>query len=210
MQALRKPASPPAARGAGVHQPTGPVERVSAGLGAFFEGVPADRSRAILDLGGADGVSLEVYGRYARWTRFADVLVAAGAPGGGEDAIAEIPENPQRPYDLVLGWDVLDRLPPEARAPLVRRIADVAGGDARLFLLLASPDATMYELLRWTVRSPERLRFEPDGGFRPPHPPVAPADVKPLLAPFKVRHAVTTRAGFREYVAFRANASSTP
>jgi hypothetical protein len=93
----------------------GQVERTSPGLAVLLERVGEDRSHAVLDLGPAASSSFEVYGRYARWVRFADLLATAGPAADWETAIASLTAPPERLYDLVFAWNILDSVPAEAR-----------------------------------------------------------------------------------------------
>lgn len=183
-----------------------PAERITPGLAAVFERVSEDRSHAVLDLGSADGSSLRVYSRFARWVRFADVLDSASSPAGRAAALSSLPPNPERPYDLVFAWDILDRLPPQDRPGLVARLAELSAPGARLFIVVESSDLRPTDLLRFTLAGIDRVRYESTGEPRPVHAPVLPADVKRLIEPFQVHRAFSTRVGLREYVAvLRAN-----
>src|SRR5688572_5646635 len=107
-----------------------PVERTSAGLAALFEGLSEDRSHAILDLGPASDSSLKVYGRYARWVRFCDIVGTAASPDGWDSAVNTLPSQPEHPYDLIFAWDVLDRLNPADRPQLIARLVEVTAPSA--------------------------------------------------------------------------------
>jgi hypothetical protein len=193
---------PAVAGGPGASGPAaGPIERGSAGLAALFEGVPKSRGLALLDLGAADGDSLAVYQRFARWIRFADVLTAAATPTGWPETLRSLPANPPRPYDLVFAWDALERLPPEEHPRLLARLSAISARGAKLLILLQAPDDPSLHLLSFSLRSTGRLRAEPTGEIRPPHPSIPPAAVKGLLEPFRLHRAFTTRVGLREYVA---------
>jgi hypothetical protein len=98
------------------------LERVSPAVAALFEPVHADGSHAVLDLGPASPSSFNVYGRFARWIRFAEALSLPLPIYDSADPFRVVPENPQQPYDLVLAWNVFDVVPPEARRLLVERL----------------------------------------------------------------------------------------
>lgn len=181
----------------------GRVERTTPGLAALFEGVKEDRSHAVLDLGPASESSLRVYGRYARWVRFADLLSATPSDGEWSAALADIPEQPQRPYDLVFAWNVLDRLPPEARPDLISRLTAITAPDARLYVIVESGGDGPRPPLRFSLLDANRLSYEPVGRPLPTRPPLLPAEVERLIAPFKVMRAFTSQIGLREYVAAR-------
>ncbi|MEX2572163.1 MAG: methyltransferase domain-containing protein [Gemmatimonadota bacterium] len=177
--------------------------RATAGAAALFERVREDRSRAILDLGPAAGSSLRVYGRFARWVRFADALAEATSPQIWRPMLEALPPNPERPYDVVVAWDILDRLPPKARPALVERLTALSGPEARLFVVTASPDHPPLELLHFALETVDRMRYEHTGLPHPRHPPLLPAEVNRLLMPFEVTRAFSTQVGLREYVAVR-------
>lgn len=204
MQWVRRSGRPPPSIASEPNPPAAArVERVAPGLALLFERVSADRSHAILDLGPADGSSLRVYSRFARWVGFADVLAAASSRDSWREAADALPTNPERPYDLVVAWDVLDRLPPDGRAGFVRRLAEISDPRAKMFLLLESPDERPTDLLRFAVTDVDRVRYEGTGESPPGHPPVPPGELKRLLEPFHVVRAFSTRIGLREYLAAR-------
>ncbi len=179
-----------------------PRERTTRGVATLFEESREDGSHAVLDLGPASESSLAVYGRYARRIRFVDLLSAA-ASQGWTAALAALPEQPEHPYDLLLAWDVLDRVPPEARPLIVARLTEVSGERARLHLVVDASGRRVVTPLRFSLVDVGVLRCVPAGPPRPSWPPFLPAEVGRLLRPFHVMHGFTTVGGLREYVAAR-------
>ena len=181
----------------------GSTERRSLGVAALFDGVEPSADHAVLDLGRAAEASLEVYGRYARRIRFADLLREERRRMWTVALEDSVPAQPERPYDLILGWDVLDRLGPEAREPLVGRLADRSAPGARVHVLVDASDATMVRPYRFTVMDVDRVRYDPDGPEQMARPRLLPAEVERLLRPFEVVRAFTSQSGMREYVGIR-------
>lgn len=180
-------------------------EGAAPGVAALLDGVSEDRSHSILDLGPAADPNLRLYSRFARWVRFADVLGEGGWERSGGPAaglLRSMPAQPDHPYDLVFVWDIVDRLFPEDRGHLVRRLAEITAPKARLHLVVRSEDTTARPL-RFTLLDVNRIRFEPLSSAPLPRPRLLPADVTKALAPFQVLHAFTLRSGMREYVAMR-------
>lgn len=183
-----------------------PVEGSAPGVAALLKGVSEDRSHAVIDLGPASGASLGVYSRYARWVRFADLLGEAWRPhehGSVAGLLQTMRPHPERPYDLVFAWDILDRLFPSDRPRLVEWLADAAAPDARLHVLVRASEEAPMQPLRFTLLDVDRIRFEPTSTARLPPSRLLPADVTRLLAPLQVVHAFSLKTGFREYVAVR-------
>lgn len=182
-----------------------PVEGAAPGIAALLEGVSEDRSHAVLDLGPAADQSLQVYSRFARWIRFADLLGAAWprahVSGGG--LLKTVIPKPPRPYDLVFAWDILDRLFPEDRAHLTVWLADYIATRARLHVVVRASDAAVMRPLRFILLDTDRIRFETTGTTRLPPSRLLPADVAKLLSPFQVVHAFNLKSGLREYVAVK-------
>ena len=181
----------------------GRVERVTPGLAAFFDGVAEDRSHAVLDLGAASESSLRVYGRFARWVRFADLLSATSSETEWAAALAGVPPHPERPYDLVFAWNVLDRVDPTERPHLIARLAEVTAPDARLYVVVESGGDTPRSPLRFSLLDADRLCYEPIGRPVLSRAPILPAELERLIAPFKVARGFTSQTGIREYVAVR-------
>ena len=204
MQWVRRIERHPLPAGLAPERPgTGPAERLAPGLATFFRGVSEDRSHAVLDLGPGASSSLRVYSRFARWVRFADVLTAAGSPSGWPEVLGSLPPHSERPFDLVIAWDVLDRLPAENRRDLAKRLAAITAPDARLFLLSAAPDVVPIGSLRFTLVDLDRMRYESTGEAHPAHATPMPAELQRVLVPFEVLRGFSTQLGLREYVAER-------
>lgn len=178
------------------------VRRSPAGA-ALFDGITPDRSHSILDLGQATNSSLQFYSRYARWIRFADLLSPEMTQDEVAEAIARIPRHEDRPYDLVVAWDLLDRVEPTRRPGVMERLAAVSSSDARLFLVVDSPREVARPPLRFGFEEEDQIWSEEAEGAPTTWPPPLPAEVEGLVAPFQVVRAYTIRVGMREYVARR-------
>jgi len=181
--------------------------RSSLGVAAVFDVATADGGHAVLDLGPASEAGMEVYRRYARRIRFADLLAAEG-PGDLQDATAAsfeaaIPEQPDQPYDLILAWDILDRVGPEARTDLVEVLAARSSVGARMHVVVDPSEAPLITRYRFTPLDVDRVRYEPIGEVPRLAEPLLPAPVERLLEPFEVVRGFTLRSGLREYVAIR-------
>ena len=184
----------------------GAVERSTPGVAALLDGVKEDRTHAILDLGEATESSFSVYSRFARRIRFADLLAGAGSSGVCTAALRAVPPQPERPYDLLFAWDLLDRIFPEERPRLVQRLAELSSADARLHVMTESSGKPTTQPMRFSLVGVDRIRYEPTGPARPARPELLPAEVERLLAPFEVVRAFTLKVGLREYVAVRRKA----
>jgi hypothetical protein len=178
------------------------VERATPGVAALLSGVAPDGSHAVLDLGQASEASLRLYGKFARKVRFADLLAAA-SEGGWPKALSDLPAQDDHPYDLLFAWDILDRISPEERRRLIARLTQLSSTDARLFVGVDASGSAMSHPLRYTLLDVDRLRCEPTGPARPARPPLLPAEVEKVLAPFQVMRAFTLKGNLREYVAMR-------
>jgi hypothetical protein len=180
-----------------------PVERTSPGLAVLFEALQKDPAHGLLDLGLANNEHLAFFGRLAQQVRFAGLVPV---PPSGEDFIAaldSIPPDRERPFDVVLAWDVFDRIGPDERTALVRRLDHVTAPGARLYAVVESTDASTTRPLRHTIVEVGRVRQEPVGPSEPARPQLLPLQVERMLAPFEIIHAFSLRAGLREYVALK-------
>jgi len=195
----------PAPVAAAVERPSAAdaVERVSPGLTALFDRIAEDRSHAVLDLGPASDSSLRVFSRFARWVRFADLLAADKSAKGWAEELTSLPSQPVRPYDLILAWDILDRLDPHERTALVHRLAEISAPDARLYVVVGSSNDASLQSLRFSLLDVDRMRFEKTSAPHPNCPALLPAEVERILEPFHVLRAFTSKVGLREYVAVR-------
>lgn len=179
-----------------------PVARTAPGIKALFDGLSEDGSHTILDLGPAGESNLAYYSRFAQRIRFAGVLEAAPEPSWNA-VLDAIPRYADHPYDVVLGWDLLDRMPKEERPRAVERLAELTVSGARLYMLVDMSGEPMVHSLRFTLVDDARVSQEPSGPRRPAWPALLPAQVERVLEPFRVEHAFTLRQGMREYMAVR-------
>lgn len=182
------------------------VETAAPGVAALLDGVAEDGSHAVLDLLAAAPSSLSVYSRFARRIRFADLPgYATSVRGRGSVAglLEAVPPQPERPYDLVFAWDVMDRLFAEYHAPLIARLAEVTAPNARLHVVVRATEANTTRPLRFALLGKDRMRYEPTGPAQPTRPRLLPAHVTHLLQPFRIAHGFTLKGALREYVAFR-------
>jgi hypothetical protein len=184
-----------------------PVDRAAPGIAALFADLREDGSHAVLDLGASARTKLGLYSRYARRIRFADLLSDPPRGPAWTEAFQGLRPHPQQLYDLVLAWNLLDRLPQEERPPLVRRLAQITTPDARLYLLVDASGEPTAPPLRFSLLDTETVRQEPIGPPAPTHPQLLPAEVERLLAPFEVVRAFTLRMNLREYVAMKGGKS---
>lgn len=182
------------------------VERTSPGLAALFEGLRADGRHSILDLGEGSRRQLEVLTPYAEVVRFAG-LVPGTDEGVGDTFDPEaLVAHPDHPYDVVLAWDVLDRLNVDERACLVARIVELTAPGARLYASVAASDGRARQPVRSNLVAHDRVAREPAGDPVAAGPQLLPAQVERLLSPFEVTHAFSLRVGVREYVARKGGA----
>lgn len=183
----------------------GEVERSAPGIHALFQRLVEGGDHTLLDLGAPSPPNLERYSRFAKRIRFADLL--AGSPEAWDwDAL--LPSVPQHLYDVVVGWDILDRVPPRERHPLMERIRETTAPGAHMYMAVRASDAEETRPWRYVIRAPDRVVQEPEGAPEKAHAQILPAEVERLLKPFQVLHAYTVRVNVREYVAVKAEEAS--
>ncbi|HEX6307095.1 MAG TPA: class I SAM-dependent methyltransferase [Longimicrobiales bacterium] len=198
--------TPPGAPPSGGEVVPEAVEGTAPGVASLMKGVTEDRSHAVLDLGPATDQSLRVYGRFARWVRFADLLGDAGWPRGHSSAaglLGTLLPQAEHPYDIIFAWDIIERFFPEDRPRLVQRLADITAPGARLHAVVRAAEDVMTRPLRFTLIDVGRIRYEVLGTARLPPSRLLPAEVAKVLAPWQVVHAFNLKIGLREYVAER-------
>ncbi|HET9438920.1 MAG TPA: hypothetical protein VFO52_02045 [Longimicrobiales bacterium] len=171
------------------------------GIAALFQGIAEDRTHAVLDLGAASEQSLRVYSRFARWIHFADLLSETW-PQQSSGGAWQLPKL-ERAYDLVFGWDILDRMFPEAGSRLVQWLTNSTAPGARVHVIVRASEDAISRPLRFTLMDVGRIRYEIAGTARLPLARLLPAEVGKVLAPLRVEHAFTLKSGLREYLAVR-------
>lgn len=183
--------------------PPSPYLRAAPGVAATFSGLEADGSHAILDMGPAVGENFRLYGSYARRIRFAGILPDPPHGKAWAKALRTLPPLSEHPYDLVMGWNVLDRLIPEERPPLIRRLAELSAAGARLYVVVDVSGGPTTQPLQFALQDLDRVAEAVMGPPRPAQPPLLPAEIERLLEPFQVVQAFTLRRGLREYTAVK-------
>jgi len=181
----------------------GPRKRRSPALAMLFGALVEDGRHSVLDLGPACGAHLRVLGSFASQVRFADLLRPAGRGAEWAEALRAVAPNPTRPYDVVLAWDVLDRLDPDGRAALVARLAGITAPRARLYAVVAGEGAGRTALYRFELLDRERVAEWPEDAARRSSEPLLPAPLERALLPFEVVSAYMLRHGAREYVTMK-------
>lgn len=180
-----------------------PVVRAAPGIEELFRGLREDGSHAVLDLGPSEGVHLRLYRRFARQIRFAGLLPTP--PGGSEwsAALRGLLPPPRQLFDVVLAWNLLDRLDPGRRRAFMERLDELTAPGTRLYAIVDSREEPTIQPRRFTLLDLDRVSQEPVG--RPEGAPhrLLPAEVERLLRPFEVTRAFTLRMGLREYVAVK-------
>jgi hypothetical protein len=177
------------------------VVRAAPGLAALFESLESGRSHPVLDLGAAAEASLSVYSRLARQVRFADLSSVGSEPPPWMAALEEAANAAVEPYDILLIWDTLGRLPPDERPLMVARLAKIAAPGARLHMVVEAPERTGPRPVRFSLFDPGRMRHELRWDEGVAGPKLFPAQVEKMLAPFQVDRAFTLKDGLREYLA---------
>jgi hypothetical protein len=116
-------------------------------------------------------------------------------------ALAGLLRNVETPYDVVVAWDVLDRLAPADREALLGRIVEATAPGARLYASVDVSGAEVAQPVRSTLVSVDRVRQVTVGPPGSAKPQLLPAQAERLLSPFEVDQAFSLRVGVREYVA---------
>lgn len=179
------------------------MERAAPGVAALFAGLDPNRTYSILDLGTAAESHLRLYGGYARQIRFADLVEKPARGANWANAVQSIPPNPHQPYDLVMGWNILDRLSPEGKHLLIERLDSLTADGARLYVSVDASGSRETRPMRFKLLGVDRVRQEAAGPIETAQAQLLPAQVERLLAPFEVVRAFTLRLGLREYVAVK-------
>lgn len=181
----------------------GRQERSAPGLAALFESLYADGRHTILDFGSAESRRFRLLGRFGRKIRFADIVPEVPRGPAFQAALDRMRPQDGEAYDVVLAWDVFDRLSTSERARCMECIAEVTAPGARLYAVVDSAEAVTRRPVRWSVLGLDRVAAEPVGAPEPAHPPLLPRQVEQLLEPFEVVTAVSLKGGLREYMARR-------
>jgi hypothetical protein len=144
-----------------------------------------------------------VLGGFARQIRFAGLTPEVPRGEALRSALEALPGSASRPYDVILAWDVFDRLDEAERRAMIDRILGLTAPGARLYTVVASSQAAMRAPARSTLVDLSHVSQVTVGPPEPARPPLLPGQVERLLTPFEIVHAFSLRIGLREYVAVR-------
>ncbi len=173
------------------------------GIAALLEAVEADGSHSILDLGPAMASSFQLYRRFAHRIRFAD-LFGEWTKEGWKTALASIPQQARGSYDLILAWDMLDRLSPDGRRELIDTLAGLSAPGAGFHTVIHDSGVETIRPLQFGLLDVDRMYYEPSSSIRLSRTPILPAELARLVEPFRVTRAFTLKGDLREYVAIRS------
>lgn len=178
-------------------------ERGAPGLGALFGALKEDGRHSILDFGAASDRHLRLLGRFAQQIRFAGFVPDPPRGAAWKAALEGLPPNEGQPYDVVLTWDVLDRLGGEERAVLIERLDEMTAPGARIYAVIDASGSSVKTPVRMSLVGVDRVSHTVVGPPTPSQPALLPAHVERLLSPFVISNAYTLRSGLREYVAIK-------
>lgn len=179
------------------------VERAAPGIAALFDGLKEDGSQAILDFGAGGEGSFRFYSRFARQIRFAGLLRSPPRGRKLTPALEALPPPPGGQYDVVVAWNLLDRLTPTEHSVLIGRLARLTSPGARLYVVVDTANKDRIRPIRFSLLDLNRVGQRIDGPLEGANQPLLPAAIERLLHPFTVEHAFTLRNDLREYVAVR-------
>lgn len=175
------------------------ITRASPGIMALLAGIAETRTNlSVLDLAFATDAALRVYTKLARWVRFAGII---NEPVCDARSLAKLTDTPEPPYDLVLAWDLFDRVLPHERPALARHLANACAPNARLHVLVSVSEAEESPPFRYSLWDEGHMWCEPLPFRGRSQPCLQPAEVERLLAPFQVARGFALRQRLREYVA---------
>lgn len=151
------------------------------------------RGFSVLDLGPAMKANLDFFlGRGAR------VTVADFHRSGARcDFVGADPESR---FDLVLAWDVLNYLDPEALARLMDRLGAHFRPGTTLHAFIATGREISAAPSRCRIQDPETLVLEVSEGPRIPSPRYLEQELLRRMLGWTVEHRVQLRIGMLEYV----------
>jgi len=181
-----------------------PMERAAPGIAALFDGLREDGTHAILDLGAGGEGSFHFYSRFARRIRFAGILQSPPRGGKLAPALEALPPPPAGLYDVVLAWNILDRLTPAEHSVLIHRLARLTSPGARLYVVVDISHKNRIHPVHYSLLDQHRVSQRIDGPLEGAYQPLLPAAIEALLHPFRVEHAFTLRNVLREYVSVRS------
>jgi hypothetical protein len=119
-----------------------------------------------------------------------------------ERLLSELPAIPPGSLSIVFCWQLLDLLPREALADVVRRMYFYLKPSGALFLLLREGCLTQGSDTAWYLETLTKLGARAADQKRFPYPPLSNREMERLI-PTGIVKTVLTRSGLREVLAVR-------
>ena len=180
------------------------IEQHSLAFGRLLERLAADERPLVLDLGPAIGPNVSFLAGLPSKLYIADLhqtLASGPKTGGALDRALEhdLPSTGGRPVSVILIWDLLDYLEPEAIAVLGRRLEPYCDTRTLLYALVSIHREQPPAPRRFEIVDEETLAFEDDGGRRA-SPLYKEAELRRRLERFRVERTFLLRTGMQEYL----------
>ncbi len=119
-----------------------------------------------------------------------------------ERLLSEVPVIPHGSLSVVFCWQLLDLLPHQALADVVRRMCLYLGPGGVLFFILREPCLTTGADTTWYLETLTRLAARVTGQKPFPYPPLSNREMERLI-PARITKTVLTRSGVREVLAVK-------
>ncbi len=145
----------------------------------------------------ADLVSLARHGEEELWDRAGEAPVFRT-----ERLLSELPAIPPGSLSIVFCWQLLDLLPREALANVIRRIYLHLEPNGVLFLILREPHLTTGSDTLWYLETLTKLAARNAAQKPFPYPPLSNRELERLI-PAGIAKTVLTRSGLREVLAVK-------
>jgi hypothetical protein len=174
----------------------------SLALGDLLDGLVPGGSYRFLDLGSAVGSNIEYLSRFALSVQVADLWasLSSGEPRSWEKALEGLaPETAGPGFHAVLGWDLLNYLPPPRLRELAARLAAVTRPEGRVFALVYYSREMPAEPLRFRIADRETLTYGEPLALRaaPRYPQRA---LQQAFSGFGTEKAYVLKTGLQEFL----------
>ncbi len=103
-------------------------------------------------------------------------------------------------FDVVLAWDLLSFLEPEATRPLMRTIAGACKGGALLFVTVSTDHGLAEQPAHISVSGEGRLVYRPSGPNVRENPAHTPLALERMMPGFRMLHSFLLGEGMQDYL----------
>ena len=186
-----------------------PAVHSSLALNVLFHQIRPGRKYHILDLGPALGPNVEFFSQFSCKIYIEDLYDSLSSfdylspeDGISSDKVFDylLPFARTTRFDIILTWDILNHLEPDAFQGLMRHLGRFCRRGTMLFSLIWTPQHIHDKPHHFRIIDNHNLLYEPQSAVLKTCPRLGQTDLQRMMPYFRVTNSFQLRNGVREYI----------